>query len=72
LFVSSIGIEHDNKKQPFINKYTPEDIQALFQRAVEDEIAKKFSRGDPVVAYDGERKEVYLQYSDGKKEYVKD
>lgn len=68
---SRMPFELNSQKQPFINQYTSEDIETLFQRAVEDEIAKKLSHGDPVVSYDGERKEVYLQYPDGKKEYVK-
>lgn len=69
---SAIPFDINLKRRPFVANYTVDDISTLFQKAVEDEISKKLSKGNPVVEYDGERKEVYLLYPDGKKEYVND
>ncbi len=69
---SAIPFDISIKSRPFVLNYTIEDITDIFQKAVKDEIRNKLNKGNPVVEYDGERKEVYLLYPDGKKKYVND
>ena len=40
--------------------------------AVDDAIARKKQNGSPVARYDEENKKAYLEYADGRREYVND
>jgi DNA-damage-inducible protein J len=46
------------------------EVVKLFNEAVENDIARKKKKGLPIVRYDGKRKHVYLENTDGTKEYV--
>ena len=67
-----------NKKIKTIIKgqYIPEEdkedleLDAAFRRAVEKNIKKAFDAGNPVARYDEKRKKAYLEYPNGKIEYV--
>ncbi len=50
--------------------YTPDDITALFETAVNEQIAQHQKNGVPVAKYDSTRKQAYLESADGKREYV--
>ncbi len=50
--------------------YSPEDITALFETGVKEEIAHHQKSGFPVAKYDSVRKQAYLEYADGKREYT--
>lgn len=52
-----------------INGYFAGEIEDI-KTAVIEEIAKKKRQGSPVIGYDKENKKVYLEYPDGKREYV--
>jgi len=52
--------------------YSTDDITELFTASVEKEIARKQQAGLPVSKYDNDRKRVYIEYPDGKREYVND
>jgi DNA-damage-inducible protein J len=55
-----------------INGYSARQIEELFGVAVDDAIAKKKQNGSPVARYDEENKKAYLEYADGRREYVND
>jgi len=58
------------KDAVFRNGYTSADVMEAFDAAVRDEIAASRLNGHPVARYDGESKRAYLEYPDGKREYV--
>lgn len=50
--------------------YSAEDITDLFKASVEKEISRKKQVGLPVSGYDSDNKRAYLEYPDGRREYV--
>lgn len=50
--------------------YSTDDITELFTASVEKEIARKQQADLPVSGYDNDSKRVYLEYPDGRREYV--
>lgn len=59
-------------KKSGINGYSARQIEELFGVAVDDAIARKKQNGSPVARYDEENKKAYLEYADGRREYVND
>lgn len=51
--------------------YSTDDITDLFRASVEQEIAQKKQTGLPVSGYEVESKRAYLEYPDGRREYIK-
>ncbi|MDX9871393.1 MAG: type II toxin-antitoxin system RelB/DinJ family antitoxin [Clostridia bacterium] len=52
--------------------YSTDDITALFKASVEREMAQKKQAGLPVSGYEFDSKRAYLEYPDGRREYVND
>jgi len=46
------------------------EVTAAFNNAVKEDIAKKQKKGLPVVRYDKETRQAYLEYANGTREYV--
>lgn len=58
-------------KNPTIGAgYTAADITGAFKTAVRNEIAEHQLNGAPVAFYDAEKKQAYLEFAGGKREYV--
>lgn len=49
-----------------------EELTKLFQRAVKDSINEKIKKGLPIALYDKILRRAYLQFPDGRKEYIKE
>jgi DNA-damage-inducible protein J len=66
-----------NKGIPFPLTLSREDIigeeavsmETAFDKAVKESIAQKKSKGLPVARYDAEKKQAFLEYPDGRREY---
>ena len=50
--------------------YTANEITNNFKSIVEKDIAENKKKGFPVARYDADKKQAYLESSDGKREYV--
>jgi len=50
--------------------YSTDDITDLFTASVKREIERKKRAGLPISRYDDESKQVYLEYPDGRREYI--
>lgn len=50
--------------------YSTDDITELFTASVEREIENKKRAGLPVSGYDAANKQAYLEYPDGRREYI--
>lgn len=50
---------------------TDDELTRLFKESVRIEIEAKKARGLPIAKYNSATKEAYLQYPDGRIEYVK-
>ena len=50
--------------------YSPADITGVFETAVQDEIAESHRMKNPIARYDAESKKAYLEFADGKREYI--
>lgn len=46
------------------------ELTEKFKKAVQLEVAKKKALGAPVAKYDAKKKQAYLVYADGTKEYA--
>jgi len=58
------------KNETFANGYSSADVMEAFGAAVRDEIAASRRNGHPVALYDSESQRAYLEYPDGRREYV--
>jgi addiction module RelB/DinJ family antitoxin len=52
--------------------YSVEDISRAFSVATAGAVAEQMHQGLPVARYDGAKGEAYLEYGDGRREYVDD
>lgn len=59
------------KRSDFGIGLLPEDITNAFTVAVKNEILKNQQSSFPVAKYDQNKKQAYLEYADGRKEYVR-
>jgi len=50
--------------------YSPSDVTEAFGAAVEDKIAESKSKGLPIARYDLEKKQAYIEATDGSRMYV--
>lgn len=62
--------EHDNNDPDITLGMTDDEMTERFRKAVELANLKKKAMGLPVQKYDAERKQPYLEYADGSREYV--
>jgi len=75
LFLNSVI---KNKGLPFEIKESREDLLGFnvaemergYQRAVSEEIENSRAKGHPIALYDKKKKMPYLEYPDGKREYI--
>lgn len=51
-------------------QFSADEITASFRSAVRDSVADHRKRGLPVAKYDPHEKQAYLEYADGRREYV--
>jgi DNA-damage-inducible protein J len=58
------------KRSGFCTGLSSEDVTSAFTAAVQREITKNQQNGFPVARYDQNTKQAYLQYADGRTEYV--
>ncbi|MHB1151084.1 MAG: type II toxin-antitoxin system RelB/DinJ family antitoxin [Eubacteriales bacterium] len=58
------------KSLTFAGGLTSSDITRLFNETVVAEISLKENNNVPVAKYDSDKKQAYLEYADGKKEYI--
>jgi len=63
-------LEDRTENAVLMDGHTLDDITDIFRAAVRDEIAAHQRNGHPVARYDEESKRAYLEYPDGKREYV--
>ena len=45
-------------------------MTAMFKKAVDQSVQSKIKKGVPVAKYDLPQRKAYLEYSDGRKEYI--
>jgi len=67
---SAIPFAVSEKTDGFARSYSADDISNAFSKAVENEIAENKQKGFPIARYDADKKQAYLEMSDGKREYV--
>ncbi|MDR0875166.1 MAG: type II toxin-antitoxin system RelB/DinJ family antitoxin [Clostridiales Family XIII bacterium] len=58
------------KSSEFGTGYSVEDLSRAFSEAAASAVAENQSRGLPVARYDGTKGAAYLEYGDGRREYV--
>ena len=66
----SIPFMIGSKRATFGAGYLSGDITNAFETAVQKDIAEKQSKGFPVARYDTVSKQAYLDFADGRQEYV--
>ena len=52
------------------NGYSSDDITSAFNIAVKREIAKYQQKGLPIACYDDTNRQAYLEFPDGRREYI--
>lgn len=62
--------EYDNNDPDITLGMTDDEMTERFRKAVELANLKKKAMGLPVQKYDAARKQPYLEYADGSREYV--
>ncbi|MDR1272790.1 MAG: type II toxin-antitoxin system RelB/DinJ family antitoxin [Clostridiales Family XIII bacterium] len=67
---AAIPFPVSTKKPVFGAGYTEADITSAFKTAVLNEIAELHMKEAPVALYDKKKKQAYLEFADGTKEYV--
>ena len=67
---SAIPFQLSLKTNTFGDGYSPDDITAAFETAVQSEITANRKKGAPVARYDAVSKQAYLEYPDGTREAV--
>ena len=67
---SAIPFAVSEKNDGFARGYSADDISNAFSKAVENEIAENKQKGFPIAKYDADKRQAYLETSDGKREYV--
>jgi len=67
---SAIPFPVSAKSAGFGNGLSAGDVTNAFADAVKEEIAAKQRKGFPVARYDAEKRQAYLEFADGAREYV--
>jgi addiction module RelB/DinJ family antitoxin len=67
---SAIPFAVSVKKADFVSGYSADDITSAFTKIVGSEIAENQKKGFPVAKYDADKKQAYLEYAEGTREYV--
>jgi DNA-damage-inducible protein J len=49
---------------------SPSDVSDAFTAAVQEAVSEKKQNGFPVALYDADKKQAYLEFADGTREYV--
>jgi len=67
---SAIPFAISEKSTDFGLGYSASEISSAFLTAVQNEIAENNRKGFPIARYDTDKKQAYLETSDGNREYV--
>ena len=75
MFLARVAAEH---RVPFPLAMTPEEVLAPetvtlandAMGAITKEVNRRIAEGKPIARYDPVRNEAYIQYADGRKEYI--
>ena len=67
---SAIPFAVSEKSAGFGHGYSVGDISNAFSAAVQNEVAGNKQKGFPVARYDTDKRQAYLESSDGKREYI--
>jgi addiction module RelB/DinJ family antitoxin len=67
---SAIPFPISVKNSIFGYDLSPNDVSDAFATAVQETVAEKRRNGFPVAHYDADKKQAFLEYPDGMREYV--